>query len=163
MSGEDGSLGEIRRALAGITRRLDALADAVGVVAATAPSGAPLDEPTRARLAGLESLLAIGRGMTPAEAYLLAVDRAVTHTRADCAAILQPTGERTLMVLAQRGFRLPLEPRADEGIVGRAPPRWCRRGPASADPTPCSTATGSAQPWRSPYPTPSACRQGLSW
>lgn len=120
MSAEDGSLGEIRKALAGITRRLDALADAVGVAAATAPPGALLDEPTRARLAGLQSLLAIGRGTSQSEACLLAIDRALTHARADCAAILRPSGESTLTVLAQRGFRLPLEPRADEGIVGRA-------------------------------------------
>jgi CheY-like chemotaxis protein len=120
VSAEDGSLGEIRKALAGITRRLDALADAVGVAAATAPAGALLDEPTRARLAGLQSLLAIGRGTSQSEACLLAIDRALTHARADCAAILQPSGEGTLTVLAQRGFRLPLEPRADEGIAGRA-------------------------------------------
>src|SRR5581483_9921273 len=35
MSGEEGSLGEIRKALAGITRRLDSLAAAVGVAART--------------------------------------------------------------------------------------------------------------------------------
>ena len=61
MSGEDSSLGEIRKALAGITRRLDALADAVGVAAASTPPGALLDEPTRARLekpVGLDTLQA---------------------------------------------------------------------------------------------------------
>ncbi|HEY7600982.1 MAG TPA: ATP-binding protein [Methylomirabilota bacterium] len=120
MSGEDGSLGEIRKALAGITRRLDALADAVGVAAASAPPGALLDEPARARLAGLESLLAVGRGTTAAEACLLAVDRAITHARADCAAILERTDGGTLPILAQRGFRRALEARVDEGIVGRA-------------------------------------------
>jgi signal transduction histidine kinase/ActR/RegA family two-component response regulator len=120
VSAEDGSLGEIRNALAGITRRLDALADAVGIAAANAPPGALLDEPTRARLAGLRSLLAIGRGTSRSEACLLAIDRALTHARADCAAILQLSGERSLTVLAQQGFRLPLEPRADDGIVGRA-------------------------------------------
>ena len=120
MSGEEGSLGEIRKALAGITRRLDALADVVGATAATVPPGALLDEPTRSRLAGLESLLAIGRGTSQSEACLLAIDRAFTSARADCAAILQLTAENTLTVLAQRGFRLPLEAPADEGIVGRA-------------------------------------------
>jgi signal transduction histidine kinase len=120
VSGEESSLGEIRRALAGITRRLDALAEAVGVAAASAPPGALLDEATRARLAGLESLLAVGRGTTRAEACLLAVDRAITHARADCAAIVTSTGEPTLAVLAQRGFRRPPDVRADDGIVGRA-------------------------------------------
>jgi signal transduction histidine kinase/ActR/RegA family two-component response regulator len=120
VSGEEGSLGEIRKALAGITRRLDALADVVGAAAATAPPGALLDEATRSRLAGLESLLAIGRRTSQSEACLLAIDRAFTYARADCAAILQPTREGTLTVLAERGFRLPLEARADEGIVGRA-------------------------------------------
>ena len=120
MSAEDGSLGEIRKTLAGITRRLDALADAVGVAAATTPAGALLDEPTRASLAGLQSLLAIGRGTDQSEACLLAIDRALIHARADYAAILRHSGGGTLTVLAQRGFRLPLEPRADDGIVGRA-------------------------------------------
>jgi CheY-like chemotaxis protein len=120
VSGEEGSLGEIRRALAGITRRLDALADAVGVAAATALPGALLDEPTRARLAGLESLLGISRGTAPAEACLLAVDRAITHARADCAGVLGVTGGNALTVLAQRGFRAALDVRADEGIVSRA-------------------------------------------
>lgn len=120
MSGDEGSLGEIRKALAGITRRLDALADVVGVAAATAPPGALLDEATRSRLAGLESLLAIGRRTSQSEACLLAIDRAFTHARVDCAAILRLTSESTLTVLAERGFRLPIEARADEGIVGRA-------------------------------------------
>ena len=75
MSAEDESLGDIRNALAAITRRLDALADAVGIAAANAPPGALLDEPTRARLAGLQSLLAIGRGTSRSEACLLAIDR----------------------------------------------------------------------------------------
>ncbi len=120
MSGEEGSLGEIRKALAGITRRLDALADAVGVAAATTPPGALLDEPTRARLAALESLLAVGRGTTRSEACLLAVDRAITYARADCAAILGPAEGSTLAILAQRGFRVLPELRVGEGIVGRA-------------------------------------------
>ncbi len=120
MSGEDTSLGEIRKALAGITRRLDALADAVGVAAASAPPGTLLDEPTRARLAGLESLLAVSRGTTAAEACLLAVDRAITHARADCAAVLERADGGTLAIRAQRGFRDSLDARADEGIVGRA-------------------------------------------
>ena len=72
MSGEEGALGEIRRALAAITRRLDALADAVGVAAGAQP-GALLDEPTRARLAGLQSLLAVGHAATLSETSLLAV------------------------------------------------------------------------------------------
>lgn len=58
MSGEDTSLGEIRKALAG-TRRLDALADTVGGAAASIPPGALLDEPPRARLEkplGLDTL-----------------------------------------------------------------------------------------------------------
>ena len=120
VSGEEGSLGEIRKALAGITRRLDVLADVVGAAAATKPPGALLDEATRSQLAGLESLLAISRGTSQPEACLLAIDRAFTHARADCAAILRPTGENEVTVLAQRGFRLSLEARASEGIVGRA-------------------------------------------
>ena len=120
MSGEEGSLGEIRKALTGITRRLDALADAVGATAGSAAPGALLDEPTRARLAGLEGLLAIGRGTSRAETWFLAIDRALTYTRADCAAILWRSPEGGLTVLAQRGFRLPLECRTDQGIVGRA-------------------------------------------
>jgi CheY-like chemotaxis protein len=64
VSGDEGSLGEIRKALAGITRRLDALADAVGVAATPTVSGILLDESTRTHLAGLQSLLAIGRGTT---------------------------------------------------------------------------------------------------
>jgi len=119
VSGEDGALGEIRRALAGITRRLDALAEAVGVAAAE-PPGALLDEPTRARLAVLQSLLAIGTATTAQEACLLAVDRAVTHGRADCAAVVRREPDGALETLAQRGFRLPLSPREDEGIVGRS-------------------------------------------
>jgi hypothetical protein len=50
VSGDEGSLGEIRKALAGITRRLDALAAAVGVAAT--PTGILLDEWTRTHLAG---------------------------------------------------------------------------------------------------------------
>ena len=119
MSAEEGSLGEIRKALAGITRRLDALADAVGVAAATAPPGSLLDEAARARLAGLESLLAIGRSTTPLETCILGIDRALYHGRADCAAILQSIPGQPVSVLTQRGFRLPLEPAADAGIVGR--------------------------------------------
>jgi CheY-like chemotaxis protein len=118
VSGEDGALGEIRRALAGITRRLDALAEAVGVAAA-APPGALLDEPTRARLAVLQSLLAIGATTSAQEACLLAVDRAVTHGRADCAAVVRRELDGALEPLAQRGFRLSLSPH-DEGIVGRS-------------------------------------------
>jgi signal transduction histidine kinase/CheY-like chemotaxis protein len=120
VSGEEGSLGEIRKALAGITRRLDALAEVVGAAAAAVPPGALLDESVRTRLAGLESLLAVGRGTSPSEACLLAIDRALTHARADCAAILQLAGDGPPTVLAQRGFRLPIEARADDGIVGRA-------------------------------------------
>jgi CheY-like chemotaxis protein len=120
VSGEDGSLGEIRKALAAITRRLDALADAVGVAAATTPPGALLDEPTRAHLAGLRGVLSIAHGTTRSEACLLAIDRAFTHARADCAAVLQLTPESGLTVLAERGFRRPLEPHPDGGIVGRA-------------------------------------------
>jgi hypothetical protein len=120
VSGGDGSLGDIRKALAGITQRLDALADAVGVASAAAPPGVLLDEPTRAHLASLQSLLAVGRGTTPAEACFLAIDRALTHARADCAAVIRHDGESEPQVLAERGFRLPLEVRSGEGIVGRA-------------------------------------------
>jgi hypothetical protein len=52
VSGDEGSLGEIRKALAGITRRLDALADAVGVAATPTVPGILLDESTRTHLAG---------------------------------------------------------------------------------------------------------------
>jgi signal transduction histidine kinase/ActR/RegA family two-component response regulator len=120
VTGGDGSLGDIRKALAGITERLDALADAVAVASGAAPPGALLDEPTRAQLASLHGLLAVGRGTTPDEACLLAIDRALTHARADCAAILRLDRDRGAIVLAERGFRLPLEVRSDEGIVGRA-------------------------------------------
>jgi signal transduction histidine kinase len=120
VSDDEGSLGDIRKTLAGITRRLDRLADAVGVAAAGAAPGVLLDEPTRAHLAGLESLLAIGRGTTPGATCLLGIDRALTQTRADCAAIVRLTGESSLQVVAERGFRLPLEPQAHEGILGRA-------------------------------------------
>jgi signal transduction histidine kinase len=120
VSGEEGSLGEIRKVLAGITSRLDTLATVVGAAAELVPPGVLLDEPTRSRLAVLESLLAISRGTSQSEACLLAIDRTFTHARVDCAAILRPAGEHTLAVLAQRGFRLPLEARANEGIVGRA-------------------------------------------
>jgi hypothetical protein len=120
VSGDEGSLGEIRKTLAGITRRLDALVEVVGAAAAAVPPGALLDESVRSRLAGLESLLAVGRGTSQSEACLLAIDRALTHARADCAAILRLAGDGPLAVLAQRGFRLPLEARADDGIVGRA-------------------------------------------
>jgi len=120
VSGGDGSLGDIRKALAGITQRLDALADAVGVASASTPPGVLLDEPTRAHLASLHSLLAIARDTTAAEARFLAIDRALTHARADCAAIIQSDGDAGLSVVAQRGFRLPLEVHASEGIVGRA-------------------------------------------
>jgi hypothetical protein len=74
VSGDEGSLGEIRKALAGITRRLDALADAVGVAATPTVPGILLDESTRTHLAGLQSLLDIGRGTTRPESCLLAID-----------------------------------------------------------------------------------------
>jgi len=120
VSAEERSLGEIRKALAGITRRLDALADAVGVAAATSPPGALLDEASRTRLANLESLLAVGRGTTPFETCVLAIDRALSLGRADCAAVLQGSPGSSLTVLAQRGFRLAFEPDADTGILARA-------------------------------------------
>jgi hypothetical protein len=90
------------------------------MAAAGTPPGALLDEPTRTHLASLYSLLSIGRGTTESETCLLAIDRAFTHARADCAAIIRPDGAAGLIVAAQRGFRLPLEVRSDEGIVGRA-------------------------------------------
>ena len=90
------------------------------MAAAGTPPGALLDEPTRAHLASLYSLLSIGRGTTESETCLLAIDRAFTHARADCAAITPARRRRGLIVAAQRGFRLPLEVRSDEGIVGRA-------------------------------------------
>jgi hypothetical protein len=74
VSGDEGSLGEIRKARAGITRRLDALADAVGVAATPTVPGILLDESTRTHLAGLQSLLDIGRGNTRPESCLLAID-----------------------------------------------------------------------------------------
>jgi CheY-like chemotaxis protein len=120
VSAEERSLGEIRKALAGITRRLDALADAVGVAAASSPPGALLDEATRTRLASLESLLAVGRSTTPFETCVLGIDRALSHGGADCAAVLQGSPGSSVTVLAQRGFRLSLEPHADAGILGRA-------------------------------------------
>jgi signal transduction histidine kinase len=119
VSGEDGVLGEIRRALAGITRRLDALADAVGVAAAAEP-GALLDEPSRAHLASLQSFLAIGTAATTGEACVLAVDRTITHARADCAALFRLAPAGTLESLAQRGFPLRLALRDADGIVGRS-------------------------------------------
>ena len=65
-------------------------------------------------------MLAIGLETTVPAACRLAVDRAITHARADCAAILGSGRDGTLDTLAQRGFGEPLAARSDEGILGRA-------------------------------------------
>jgi CheY-like chemotaxis protein len=119
MSGEEGSLGDIRKVLAGITQRLDALAATVGAASRPNPPGALLDEPTRARLAPLESILDL-QHHARADAPGLALDRAVWHARADVAAILTRRADGRLEMLAERGLAGLDVPDADAGIVGRA-------------------------------------------
>lgn len=120
MSGEEGSLGEIRKALAGLTRRLDSLAAAVGVATRSGEApGALVDEATRGRLAALAHLLGLSRERTPDEARLLALDAALLHARADCAAVFVAEGDR-LAVAAQRGFAAAMGAGSIPGIVGRA-------------------------------------------
>jgi signal transduction histidine kinase/CheY-like chemotaxis protein len=121
MSGGEGPLGEIRRTLAAITGRLDALAAAVGRAASPAePAGALLDEPSRRRLAALESILEVGRAPAEVGAHLLAVDRAVWHAGADCAAVLARTPSGGVTVVAERGLPGAGEIAGADGIVARA-------------------------------------------
>src|SRR5262249_10171806 len=61
-----------------------------------------------------------GRGTSASEAVILGLDRALSHGRADCAAIIRSDSGRRPVVVAHRGFRLPLEPDADAGVLGRA-------------------------------------------
>jgi signal transduction histidine kinase len=124
MSGEEGSLGDIRRALGSITRRLDALAAAVGAREPPEPEppGSLLDEATRARLAPLRSLLGVALGVGRTEAWGLAVDRVLWHAGADAAVLLAPDGAGGWQAVAQRGFQGPTERLAAgrAGIVARA-------------------------------------------
>jgi len=123
MSGDERSLHDLWTALSRVTRRLDDLAAGVARLAAAeaVPSGEPLDEPTRARLAGLESVLAVGPHLGRQVALLLAVDRVIHQAGADCAALFLPNAEGGLQSEAQRGFHLgPLRLATDEGLVGRA-------------------------------------------
>jgi hypothetical protein len=163
VSGDEGSLGEIRKALAGITRRLDALADAVGVAATPTVSGILLDESTRTHLAGLQSLLAIGRGTTRPETCLLAIDRAVTSARADCVAILWRAADEPLTVLAQRGFRLPLVLRSGEGIAGRVlgAVEVVQAGPGLGAPDPLLSAHGLGAALALPVPDAAGLAAGV--
>lgn len=143
MSGEEGSLGDIRSALASITRRLDALAAAVGAREPPEPEpGALLDEAARARLASLQSLLGLALGVGRAEAWLLAVDRALWRARADAAALLAQDATGGWRVLAQRGLRDPGELDAGKstaGIVVRA----ARLG----EPVQAGPGLGRPDPW----------------
>jgi signal transduction histidine kinase/CheY-like chemotaxis protein len=143
MSGEEGSLGDIRRALAGITSRLDALAAAVGAREpdAAEPPGARLDEATRRELAALESLLGVARGLGEVDAALLAADRALWAGGADCAAVVAPQSGGAWCILGQRGFASPLPRETGEigGIVARAA---TLREPVQAAP-----GLGGPDPW----------------
>ena len=125
MSTDEGSLREIRAALALLTSRLDHLVDALAR-AESAPrpellAGEPLDEAARARFTALRALLAIGPDLPRNEAFVLAADRVLHWAGADCAAVFLLTVGGELEVAAHRGFgpRAP-SARADAGIVGRA-------------------------------------------
>jgi signal transduction histidine kinase/CheY-like chemotaxis protein len=121
MGVDEGSLGEIRTALSGITRRLDALAGLLGNLGAgSEPAGVLLDEAQRARLAPLLHLRALGHGTSREETLRLAVDRALEHGLADAAALLVPTGDGRLRAVAARGFPLDPDLQPGAGIAGRA-------------------------------------------
>lgn len=126
MSGEQTWPRDIGSALSAITRRLDDLAATLarlqpGVPSPAAPAGAPLDEAARARLARLESLLAVGPGLGRELGILLAVDRAIHGARADCAALFLPGEGGALEAVGRRGLpQDPLRVALGEGIVGRA-------------------------------------------
>ena len=162
MSGGDGSLGEIRKALAGITHRLDALADAVGMAAAATPPGALLDEPhSRSPRQPLQSagLSAAARpNRRPASSRSTAPSRMLARTARQSSG---PTTAAGLIVAAQRGFRLPLEVRSDEGIVGRAlgAEEVVQGGRGSA----ALTRSSSATAWRRPWPFRCPITRGGRW
>jgi CheY-like chemotaxis protein/anti-sigma regulatory factor (Ser/Thr protein kinase) len=143
MSGAEGSLGDIRRALASITARLDALAAAVGArrFPEPEPPGTTLDEPSRTRLAPLESLLDVAGGTSEAEACLLAVDRARWHAQADCATVFLLEDGGRWRPLAQRGFPTVGPSPAGEvgGIVARAA--------ALGEPVQAGPDLGGPDPW----------------
>src|SRR5262249_18403478 len=117
-------LREVRDSLAHVTRRLDDLVARVARLApadAAPPVGESLSEAERRGLAPSEGLLALGPGPARETARVLAIDRAIHVTGADCAALYLPAAGGELVAPVHRGFvppppRLPL----DAGIVGRA-------------------------------------------
>lgn len=116
---------EVREALAGLTRRLDALAaglarlDALAAQPA-APVGETLGEAERRALGPTDALLAVGAGLGRETALALAADRVIHHALADRAAIFLPAADGTLEAVVGRGFEDALRVGAGEGIVGRA-------------------------------------------
>src|SRR5262249_13543747 len=88
---------------------------------AAPPVGESLSEAERRGLAAIEGLLAVGPGLARETALVLAIDRAIHVTGADCAALYLPAAGGELVAPVHRGFvppppRLPL----GAGIVGRA-------------------------------------------
>lgn len=124
VTGDEGTLPDVRDTLAHITRRLDELAASVArlvPVAGPVPVGEPLGEAARRALAALDSLLAVGPDVGRATALLLAVDRVVHRAGADCGAVYLPTADGDLHAAAHRGFTTdPSRLRPPGGIVGRA-------------------------------------------
>src|SRR5919204_1422882 len=80
---------ELRDALAGITRRLDALATTLARLAPppTIAAGTPLGESERRAVGAVEALLAVAPGLGRETALTLAVDRVIQRAVADCAAV----------------------------------------------------------------------------
>jgi signal transduction histidine kinase/CheY-like chemotaxis protein len=122
---------ELRDALAGITRRLDALASTLARVAPPSPpgvpAGTPLGEAERRAVGAVEALLAVSPALGRETALALAVDRVIQRAVADCAAVFAADADGRLAVVAERGLG-PDTPDVPpgEGIVGRA----CREADA---------------------------------
>ena len=121
MSGDEGSLREIRAALSHIASRLDQLT--AGGTADPAPltlPGEPLDEGARGDLAELRSVLAIGPDTTLERALVLALDRLIHRAGVDCAAVFI-AGADGLRAVASVGFESAVPVSNDDaGTVGRA-------------------------------------------
>jgi signal transduction histidine kinase/ActR/RegA family two-component response regulator len=117
---------DLRESLARVGRRLDDLARGLARIdaGATGPAvlpGEALDEPTRARLRELESLLALGPPLSSEEIRFLAVDRVIHGAGADCAALFLPAAGGVLETVSGRGLPAgSLRIGLSESIVGRA-------------------------------------------
>jgi len=125
VSGDETVPRDIWAALAAMTRRLDDLAAGLARLhpaeEPTAPPGEPLDEAGRARLARLESLLALAPGLGREPGLWLAVDRVIHGARAECAAVFVARPGGDLETAVHRGFsRDPGVVTLGEGIVARA-------------------------------------------